>query len=207
MPGLNPEFNIIDRDTREVLKTFPPDGQKAATDHVAQLNKDNPGRDGRGKYAVKDAISFSDNIAYFFKYQVGYMYLRYFMWNFSGRQDDIQGTYGNDNGRWISGISFIDNSFIAKNLFAPAWPQENLPKDALANKARNKFFMIPLIIGLLGLIYTYFKDEETFLVILVLFGTTGLLQIVYQNEPPIEPRERDYAQAASLPIPFGWDLE
>jgi hypothetical protein len=195
---LNPEFNIIDRDTREVLKTFPPDGQKTANEYVAQLNKDNPGRDGRGKYAVKDAISFSDNIAYFFKYQVGYMYLRYFMWNFSGRQDDIQGTYGNDNGRWISGISFIDNSFIAKNLFAPAWPQENLPKEALANKARNKFFMIPLMIGLLGLIYTYFKDEETFLVILVLFGTTGLLQIVYQNEPPIEPRERDYAQAGSF---------
>ncbi len=187
---LNPEFNVVNRATKEVVKTFPSNGQKQAEEYAAGLNKD-----GGNSYYVKDAISFSDNLRFFFKYQIGYMYFRYFMWNFSGRQDDIQGTYGNDNGRWISGIPFVDNSHA---FFTPEWPQENLSKSMLANKARNKFYMIPFILGIIGLIYTLYKDEKTFWIILVLFGTTGLLQIVYQNEPPIEPRERDYAQAGSF---------
>ncbi|MFN8322891.1 MAG: DUF2723 domain-containing protein [Chitinophagales bacterium] len=187
---LNPEYNVVNRETREIAKTFPPSGLKQATDYAASLNKESG-----GAYYVKDAISFSDNLAFFFKYQIGYMYFRYFMWNFAGRQNDIQGTYGNDDGRWISGISFIDNSH---KFFTPDWPQDNLSKEMRENKARNKFFMIPFIIGIIGLIYTLFKDERTFWIILVLFGTTGLLQIVYQNEPPIEPRERDYAIACSF---------
>jgi tetratricopeptide (TPR) repeat protein len=187
---LNPEYNVVNRDTREIAKTFPPSGLKQATDYAASLNKE-----AGGAYYVKDAISFSDNLTFFFKYQIGYMYFRYFMWNFAGRQNDIQGTYGNDDGRWISGIPFIDNSH---KFFTPDWPQDNLSKEMRENKARNKFFMIPFIIGIIGLIYTLFKDERTFWIILVLFGTTGLLQIVYQNEPPIEPRERDYAIACSF---------
>lgn len=192
---LNPEYNVVDRETKNVVKTFPPDAQRAANDYVAELNSKSPGRDGRGQYVVKDDITFGDNIAFFLKYQVGYMYFRYLMWNFTGRQDDIQGTYANDNGRWISGIPFIDNSGL---FFTPEWPQENLSKTMRENKARNKFYMIPFIIGVIGLIFTLYKDERSFWIILVLFGTTGLLQIVYQNEPPIEPRERDYAQAGSF---------
>ncbi|HLP50764.1 MAG TPA: DUF2723 domain-containing protein [Chitinophagales bacterium] len=188
---LNPEYNVIDRATKNVVKTFPPSGLKQANEYAASLNKES----GQGQYAVKDAITFKDNLAFFFKYQIGYMYFRYFFWNFAGRQNDIQGTYGNDDGRWISGIPFIDNSH---KFFTPEWPQENLSKSMMANKARNKFFMIPFILGLIGLIYTLFKDERTFWIILVLFGTTGFLQIVYQNEPPIEPRERDYAIASSF---------
>lgn len=187
---LNPSFNVVNRATKEIAQTFPPSGQKQAEEYAAALNKD-----GGNTYYVKDAISFSDNMVFFFKYQVGYMYFRYFMWNFSGRQDDIQGTYANDNGRWISGIPFVDNSGA---FYTPDWPQDNLSKSMQANKARNKFFMIPFILGLIGLIYTLYKDEKTFWIILVLFGVTGLLQIVYQNEPPIEPRERDYAQAGSF---------
>ncbi|MCW5907721.1 MAG: DUF2723 domain-containing protein [Chitinophagales bacterium] len=187
---LNPEFNVVNRATKEVVKRFPSGGQRQAEEYAASLNKD-----GANTFYVKDAISFSDNLAFFFKYQVGYMYFRYFMWNFAGRQDDIQGTYANDNGRWISGIPFIDNS---RAFFTPEWPQQNLSKSMLENKARNKFYMLPFIIGLIGLIYTLYKDEKTFWIILVLFGTTGLLQIIYQNEPPIEPRERDYAQAGSF---------
>jgi tetratricopeptide (TPR) repeat protein len=198
---LNPEYNVVERGTKNVVKTFPPSGQRAANEYVAELNKENRGPDGRGGYAVKDAISFSDNIAYFFKYQVGYMYFRYLMWNFSGRQDDIQGTYGNDNGRWITGISFIDNSGM---FFTPEWPQEGLSQSALTNKARNKFYMIPFIIGVIGLIYTLYRHEKIFWIILVLFGTAGLLQIIYQNEPPIEPRERDYAQAGSFIVFTMW---
>ncbi len=188
---LNPEYNVVNRETREVAKTFPSNGFKQANDYAASLNKEA----GGGLYAVKDVISFSDNLRFFFKYQIGYMYFRYFMWNFAGRQNDIQGTYGNDDGRWISGIPFVDNSHA---FFTPDWPQENLSKSMLDNKARNKFYMIPLIIGLIGLIWTLFKDERTFWIILVLMGTTGMLQIVYQNEPPIEPRERDYAIACSF---------
>ncbi len=187
---LSPEYNVVNMENKEIVKTFPPSGFKQATDYANSLNKD-----GSGNYYVKDAVSFGDNIRFFFKYQLGYMYLRYFMWNFSGRQDDVQGTYGNDNGRWICGIPFVDNSHT---FFTPDWPQDNLSKSMKENKARNKFYMIPFIIGLIGLIYTLMKDEKTFLILLVLFGTTGILQIVYQNEPPIEPRERDYAIACSF---------
>jgi hypothetical protein len=187
---LNPEYNVVERPNNNVVRTFSPSQYKQATEYASSLSKDEPGR-----YYVKDNVGMAENLRFFFSYQIGYMYFRYFMWNFSGRQDDIQGTYANDNGRWISGIPFIDNSGA---FYTPEWPQENLSKSMLQNKARNKFFMIPFIIGLIGLIYTFLKDEKTFWIILVLFGTTGLLQIVYQNEPPIEPRERDYAQAGSF---------
>lgn len=187
---LNPEYNVVDLSNRSVVKTFPPSGLKQANDYAASLNKD-----GNGQFYVKDNIHFSQNLEFFFKYQIGYMYFRYFFWNFAGRQNDIQGTYGNDDGRWISGIPFIDNSH---KFFTPDWPQDHLSKSMKANKANNKFYMIPFILGLIGLIYTLFKDEKTFWIILVLFGTTGFLQIVYQNEPPIEPRERDYAIACSF---------
>lgn len=193
---LAPEYNVVNRETHEVAKTFPPSGQKAAQDYAAQLNKTSG-----GAFAVRDNVSFKDNISFFFKYQIGYMYFRYFMWNFTGKQDDIQGTYANDNGRWISGIPFIDNSH---RFFTPDYPQENLSKTMLQNKGRNKFYMIPFIIGLIGLIYTFFKHEKTFWIIMVLFGTTGILQIIYQNEPPIEPRDRDYATACSFLVYTIW---
>ena len=192
---LNPEYNVVNRQTREVVQTFPPSGLEQAQQYAASLNKDG------NLYAVKDKISFGDNMVFFFKYQVGYMYFRYFMWNFAGKQNDIQGTYGNDDGRWISGIPFIDNSGM---FFTPEWPQENLSKEMRENKARNHFYLLPFIIGMIGLIYTLMKDDKTFLTILVLFGTTGLLQIVYQNEPPIEPRERDYAIAGSFIMYTMW---
>jgi hypothetical protein len=189
---LSPEYNVVNRETKEVVKTFPPSGYKQASEYAAGLSK----KSG-GDFYVKDNITFADNITFFLKYQIGYMYFRYFMWNFAGKQDDIQGTYANDNGRWISGIPFVDNSH---KFFTPDGPQDEkiLPKSALENKGRNKFYMIPFIIGIIGLIFTLFRDERTFWIILVLFGTTGLLQIVYQNEPPIEPRERDYAIACSF---------
>ncbi|MDB5281959.1 MAG: hypothetical protein JWO06_1034 [Bacteroidota bacterium] len=193
---LSPEFNVINRETKEVVKTFPPNAQKQATDYAAAMNKG-----GGNEYVMKDNIGQKDNIYFFFKYQIGYMYFRYFMWNFAGKQDDIQGNYGNDNGRWISGIPFIDNSH---KFFTPDWPQENLSKTMENNKGKNKFFMIPFIIGLIGLIYTFFKDEKTFWIIMVLFGTTGILQIIYQNEPPIEPRDRDYATACSFLVYTIW---
>lgn len=194
---LNPDYNVVDRSTHEVKQTFPSSEQKQAQDYVNSLNK----KAGGEQYIMQDNLNWWDNIRFFFKYQVGFMYFRYFMWNFSGRQDDIQGTYANDNGRWISGIPFIDNSH---RFFTPDWPQDFLPKSALENKARNKFYMIPLIIGLIGLIFTFFRDEKTFWFIGILFFTTGLAQIIFQNEPPIEPRERDYATACSFAMFTIW---
>jgi hypothetical protein len=187
---LNPGCKIVDRKTDQVVQVFESGMRQQANQIAEQRNAEEPSR-----YIVKDDISMGDNIWYFLKYQLGFMYFRYFMWNFSGRQDDAQGTYYNDNGRWISGISFIDNSGL---FFTPENPQTDLSKDMLRNKGRNKFYMIPFILGLIGLIYTLYRNEEIFLKIFVLFLVTGIFQIVYQNEPPIEPRERDYALAGSF---------
>ncbi len=187
---LTPGVKLIDRKTDQVVQVFDHGQRNQAEQIVQQRNAQDPNR-----YFIKDDISMADNLRYFFKYQIGYMYFRYFMWNFSGRQDDIQGTYANDNGRWITGISFIDNSGL---FFTPEFPQTHLSKEMENNKGRNKFYMIPFILGLIGLIFTLYKNEEVFLKILVLFIVTGLFQIIYQNEPPIEPRERDYALAGSF---------
>lgn len=192
---LNPEYNVVNRRDGQVVQTFPPNAQKQATDYANELNKT-----GGNHYYVKDNITWKDNIYFFLKYHVGFMYVRYFLWNFAGRQDDAQGTYYNNNGRWISGIPFID----AHMGGTPDYPQDHLPKTALENKARNKFYMVPLILGLIGFIFCFYKDQKTFWFLLVLFLTTGLGQIIFQNEPPIEPRERDYATACSFAVFTIW---
>jgi hypothetical protein len=138
--------------------------------------------------------TFGQNLAFFFKYQVGYMYLRYFMWNFAGRQNDIQGHDANIiHGNWISGIPFIDNARLG--------PQDKLPDELKNNKGRNKYYFLPLILGLLGMIYMYRKGEkgkQSFWVVMLFFIFTGLAIVVYLNQPPYQPRERDYAYAASF---------
>ncbi len=188
---LNPASSLIDRKTGQAVQEFDAGQSEMAKQVMQQHNAGEPGR-----YILKDKISQADNIKFFFKYQIGYMYMRYFMWNFAGRQDDIQGTYANDNGRWICGIPFIDN--LGGAFFTPEFPQDHLSTTIAANKGRNKFYMIPFLLGLIGFIYTLYKNDKVFLVILVLFGVTGIFQIIYQNEPPIEPRERDYALAGSF---------
>ncbi len=139
-----------------------------------------------------DKPTFADNMRFFFKYQVGYMYVRYFMWNFVGRQNDRQGLMGSlKDGNWISGISFIDNIRLPS--------QDNLPSSIKDDKSRNTFFFLPLILGLIGLVYMYQKNKKVFSVVTLLFLFTGILILVVEsNEPPIEPRERDYAVAGSF---------
>ena len=134
--------------------------------------------------------TFGENLKFFFKYQLGYLYFRYFMWNFSGRQNDIQGHGEIINGNWISGINFIDNARLG--------PQENLPQSMLNNKARNKYYMLPLLLGLIGLFFQYKKDGKNFWVVSLLFIFTGIAIVVYLNQNPLQPRERDYAYAASF---------
>lgn len=137
--------------------------------------------------------TFGDNLKYFFHYQLRYMYWRYFMWNFAGRQDDLQGTPGNErmNGDWLSGISVVDNMHLSGT-------QEGLPDVLLKEKARNNFYLLPLILGLIGLIYMYQKNKQQTIVFGLLFFVTGIALIIYTNQPPREPRERDYVLVGSF---------
>ncbi|RXG24646.1 glycosyltransferase family 117 protein [Leeuwenhoekiella aequorea] len=148
------------------------------------------------QYIDVDPPSFSDNLAYLFDFQFGYMYWRYFMWNFTGRQDDIQGNYDDIHGNWLSGISFIDEARLG--------PQDNLPSDVLNNKGRNMYFFLPLILGLLGLVFQASKDKKSFWVLLVLFLFTGIALKIYLNERAFEPRERDYALVGSFYVFAMW---
>ncbi|MEZ5147610.1 MAG: DUF2723 domain-containing protein [Bacteroidales bacterium] len=134
--------------------------------------------------------TFGENLRYFFRYQLNHMYFRYFMWNFSGRQNDLQGFANRKDGNWITGIKFIDEARLGG-------PVLDVPK-SLQNKAENKFYMLPLILGLIGLVYQIRKDRNNFYVVLLLFIMTGLAIVVYLNQHSPQPRERDYAYAASF---------
>ena len=137
--------------------------------------------------------TFGENLRFFFSYQVNFMYWRYFMWNFSGRQNDMQSGGEIDRGNWITGISFIDN-FLVGN-------QKIIPSELLNNKARNVYFMLPLILGLIGVFFLIYGGKmgvQTFWVSTLLFVLTGLAIVVYLNQTPYQPRERDYAYAGSF---------
>ena len=142
--------------------------------------------DGKSEIIYKP--TFGENLKYFFRYQLNHMYFRYFMWNFAGRQNDIQGYNDRINGNWISGIPFIDKWRLG--------PQ-NLPK-TLENKAMNKFYFLPLLLGLFGLFYHLKRNKKDAFVIGLLFIMTGLAITVYLNQHSPQPRERDYAYAASF---------
>ena len=134
--------------------------------------------------------SFGQNLRFFFRYQVGYMYLRYFMWNFAGRQNDIQGHGELTKGNWISGIKFIDQTRLG--------PQRNMPASIVDNKGHNKYYLLPLLLGLVGAFFHYKRHNKDFWVVGLLFVLTGLAILVYLNQYPIQPRERDYAYAGSF---------
>jgi len=146
------------------------------------------------KYNVgKETIvcpTFGENLRYFFRYQVGFMYLRYFMWNFAGRQNDIQGNGNAINGNWISGVNFIDESRLGK--------LNNLPDDLNKNPGHNTYYFLPLLIGLAGMFWQYKKDNTGFWLVLAFFIMTGLAIIFYLNQYPNQPRERDYAYVGSF---------
>lgn len=149
-----------------------------------------------GEYINVQKPTLLSNIHYLIDYQMGYMYWRYFMWNFVGRQNDVQGKMTNLDGNWLSGIKFIDETRLGS--------QENLPSDALKNKARNTYYFLPLILGLLGLIFQAQKDKKNFWILLVFFLFTGLALKIYLNERPFEPRERDYALVGSFYVFAMW---
>ncbi len=144
---------------------------------------------GEGESETVYIPTFGQNLKYFFQYQIGHMYLRYFMWNFAGRQNDIEGHGGAENGNWISGIPYLDNARLGD--------QSNLPS-SMSNPAKNKFYMLPLILGMIGLLYHINRNYKDSIIVGLLFVMTGLAIVVYLNQTPYQPRERDYSYAGSF---------
>jgi hypothetical protein len=148
-------------------------------------------REGQPETLMKP--TFFENLRFFFSYQINWMYWRYFMWNFSGRQNDMQGNGDIINGNWITGFNFLDSVRLGD--------QDHLPKALANNRAKNKYYMLPLILGLLGLFFQYNageKGKKDFWVVLTVFFMTGLAIVLYLNQEPLQPRERDYAYAGSF---------
>ncbi len=150
----------------------------------------NIGKTKDGTY--ERAPDWGDNIKFFVAYQNYFMYLRYFLWNFAGKQDDIEGLFlGNKrDGNWITGVNAVDNIMLGD--------QSKLPDSLKNNKAHNTLFALPLILGLIGLFYQYKRRGDDFLVTFLLFFMTGFAIVIYLNQPGFQPRERDYAYAGSF---------
>ena len=149
-----------------------------------------------GQTKTEYCPTFLENLKFFFSYQVNFMYWRYFMWNFSGRQNDLQ-SYGDlTKGNWITGIPFIDNAMLGD--------QSKLPTELRENKGHNVYYMLPLILGLLGILWQFICNGKnntgvrSFAITSLLFLLTGLAIVVYLNQTPYQPRERDYAYAGSF---------
>jgi len=160
------------------------------TDANGNIMRDRAGNILYDRSSPRRAPSFYQNLKFFFRYQIGHMYFRYFMWNFAGRQNDQQGhgeaTYGN----WISGIDLIDRYRVGS--------KQNLPEELMNNPSRNEYYLLPLLLGLLGIFYQAQKDVKNFWVVTFLFILTGIAIVVYLNQTPLQPRERDYAYAGSF---------
>jgi len=146
------------------------------------------GRDGQMQTVNKP--TFIENMRFFFSYQLGHMYLRYLMWNFSGRQNDIQGHGEPTKGNWMSGIKPLDNIFLG--------PQDNLPESITSNPGHSKYYLLPFILGIIGLVYQAKRRPDDALVVGLLFFMTGIAIIIYLNQTPFQPRERDYSYIGSF---------
>ena len=152
-----------------------------------------------GQIKTLQCPTFGENLRFFFRYQVNFMYWRYFMWNFAGRQNDLQSAGELHKGNWITGIPFIDNAMLGD--------QSKLPTELRENKGHNVYYCLPLILGLIGLVWQLSKRNNqtkntegyrSFAIVFLLFFLTGLAIVVYLNQTPYQPRERDYAYAGSF---------
>lgn len=183
----SPEYEFDDR-----FKTFFPRMYSSQDNHVSAYKswgqiKGRPVTiNGEKEYIP----TFSENLRFFFRYQINHMYIRYFMWNFSGRQNDNQGDGNYFDGNWLTGIGFIDKIRLGHNGSQPA---------SMANpETTNRYFMLPFLLGIAGLIFHYRKNRKDFWVVFTLFFMTGLAIVVYLNQTPFQPRERDYAYTGSF---------
>jgi hypothetical protein len=158
--------------------------------HDSEPNHVRGYKDWSGHKDDKVKPTMGENLKYFFGYQLNWMYIRYFMWNFVGRQNDIQGFGTADHGNWISGISFLDSIRLGS--------QDKLPQSFLENKGRHRYYFLPLILGILGIFFAYKNDWKDAMIITLLFFFLGLAIILYLNQTPYQPRERDYSYGASF---------
>ncbi|PWK20878.1 glycosyltransferase family 117 protein [Xanthomarina spongicola] len=188
---LKPDYQM-ENELRKAISDFKSDVAQGAVDYEDYHNF----LKQFGQYIDVEKPSLGSNIAYMLEYQLGYMYWRYFLWNFAGRQDDIQGRYDN-HGNWLSGIKPIDEWHLG-------FSQDNLPSDVKNNKARNTYYFLPLILGLIGLFFLYKKDKKLFWTMMVFFLFTGLAIQFYTNVRPFEPRERDYSVVGSFYVFAIW---
>ena len=176
-------------------------------DENGEVLRDEQGRPMRGevldygrKHYYTDAYgethsivepTFGENLYFFFNYQLSYMYWRYFLWNFVGRQSDIQPSRTTiTDGNWLSGIDWIDEMYLG--------PQDNLPREIAENKGRNTYYFLPFLLGLIGLVYQLNRDPRNFSIVMWLFIMMGVALVFYFNTSPGEPRERDYVYAGSF---------
>ena len=143
-----------------------------------------------GEPATVRVPTFGQNLKFMFQYQFGIMYFRYFMWNFSGRQNDIQSMGGPVNGNWITGIDFLDAPRVGSI--------KGMPDDMKNAPSRNVYFLLPLLLGLVGFLWHFNRDVRNWWIVLLLFIMTGIAIVIYLNQYPNQPRERDYAYAASF---------
>ncbi|MBL7983813.1 MAG: hypothetical protein JNM91_02390, partial [Flavobacteriales bacterium] len=146
--------------------------------------------DREGKPTIIYKPTQGENFQFFKDYQVNHMYWRYFMWNFAGRQNDIQGHGGILDGNWYTGLKAIDNERLGN--------QDQLPSSMTSNKALNKFYLLPFILGLIGLVYQLVRNLRDWSIVMLLFFFTGLAIVIYLNQTPLQPRERDYAYVGSF---------
>lgn len=151
------------------------------------LGKERAPVTGRERYVPP---TFSDNIDWFLSYQMGLMYWRYFMWNFAGKQNDVQGLGNKRDGNWITGISIIDNKRLGD--------QSKLPDTIKTNKAHNKLYLLPFVLGILGCVFQFLRNKKDWVVTFLLFFMTGVAVVIYLNQPGNQPRERDYAYVGSF---------
>ena len=176
-------------------------------DDKGEIVRDEQGRPVRGEvldfgrkrvyddgYDLRTVVepTFAENLYFFFNYQLNYMYWRYFLWNFVGRQSDIQpsGSSTITDGNWLSGIRWLDERRLG--------PQDNLPHEIAENKGRNTYYFLPFLLGLVGLLYQLNRDPRNFSIVMWLFIMTGVALVFYFNTAPGEPRERDYVYAGSF---------
>jgi tetratricopeptide (TPR) repeat protein len=193
--------SVLTGDQSKPLPGFPIQGMENLNRYEQYTNLMNAGSQEAMNIAEeieKDGIflpSFSENLRYFADYQIGWMYWRYFMWNFAGRQNDTQG-HGKGGmsmlteGNWLSGVNFIDSERLGNQTY--------LTDTIKSNSAYNRYFLLPLLVGLIGFLFHLVKAPKDWFVVMLLFLFTGFAIIIYLNQRPAEPRERDYAYAASF---------
>ena len=179
-------------------KMFFPRMWSSSGNHVRFYEQYTKGRGRAVEGSNYKMPSFKDNMAYFFDYQLDWMYLRYFMWNFAGRQNDMHAQTPGDpfQGNWESGIGFLDKMRLGDQTKGPDY--------LVNNKAKNHYYMIPLILGIIGLLYQLKRDKQNWWVTTLLFLLTGIAIVIYLNQPPYQPRERDYAYAGSFYVFTIW---